>query len=186
MEAHVSEEIGQNRHAAFASARGQQCKWGCSFFALACCLLAFCEQALECTAFSGTVTRCGLFALTPGLTADMAHNTIHFQNPQTGQTRRAPVGFAWTILLLGPLVFLARKEWLLFAVTLVLTVITLHLSNVFLALKGNRMYIQLLVNSGFRVDRVDHGTVEQMSEALDIQLPTLSSFLFAETNQAPS
>lgn len=116
----------------------------------------------------------------------MAYNTIYFQNPHTDQSRRAPVGYAWTVLFFGPLVFLARKEWMLFAITLVLTLITAHLSNVFLSFKGNRMYIQMLVNVGYRVDKVTRGTVEQLSAELDIQLPTLSSFLFAETKDAQS
>lgn len=111
----------------------------------------------------------------------MAYNTIYFQNPQTGQTRRAPVGYAWTLLCFGPFVFLARKEWLLFLITLVLTVVTLHISNIVLSFKGNRMFIQLLVNRGYRVARVQRGSVERMSKKLGIPLPSLSSFLFAET-----
>lgn len=114
----------------------------------------------------------------------MAYNTIYFQNQQTSQTRRAPVGYAWTLLCFGPFVFLARKEWLLFAITLVLTVVTLHISNIVLSFKVNRMYVQMLVNQGYRVSRVERGSVERMSKKLGIQLPTLSSFLFAETKVA--
>jgi hypothetical protein len=114
----------------------------------------------------------------------MAYNTIYFQNPQTGQTRRAPVGYAWTLLCFGPFVFLARKEWLLFLITLVLTVVTLHISNIVLSFKGNRMYIQMLINQGYRVANVKRGSVERMSKKLGIPLPSLSSFLFAETKVA--
>ncbi|MBY0465650.1 MAG: hypothetical protein K2W33_11975, partial [Burkholderiales bacterium] len=117
-------------------------------------------------------------------TLNMAYNTIYFQNPQTGQTRRAPVGYAWTLLCFGPFVFLARKEWLLFLITLVLTVVTLHISNIVLSFKANRMYIQMLINQGYRVARVQRGSVERMSKKLGIPLPSLSSFLFAETKVA--
>lgn len=111
----------------------------------------------------------------------MAYNTVYFQNPHTNQTRRAPVGYSWTVLVFGPLVFIARKEWMLFAMTLVLTALTLHISNIVLSFKVNRMYIQMLVNLGYRVVRVRHGTVEGVAEELGIQLPSLSSFLFNET-----
>ncbi len=114
----------------------------------------------------------------------MAYNTIYFQNQQTGQTRRAPVGYAWSVLFFGPFVFLARKEWMLFVMTLVLTVLTLHISNIVLSFKVNRMYIQMLINQGYRVAKVKHGSVERMSKKLGIPLPSLSSFLFAETKVA--
>ena len=114
----------------------------------------------------------------------MAYNTIYFQNQQTGQTRRAPVGYAWSVLVFGPFVFLARKEWMLFVMTLLLTVLTLHISNIVLSFKVNRMYIQMLINQGYRVAKVKHGSVERMSKKLGIPLPSLSSFLFAETKVA--
>lgn len=111
----------------------------------------------------------------------MAHNILFFQNQQLGQTRRAPVGYSWTMLCFGPLVFLARKEWLLFVMSLVLTVITLYVSNIVLSFKVNRMYIQMLINLGYRVAGVKHGSLERVSKELGIALPSLSSFLFAET-----
>lgn len=113
----------------------------------------------------------------------MAHNIIFFQNPHTGKTRRAPVGYSWTVLFFGPLVFLSRKEWALFGVTLVLTILTLHLSNVLLSFKVNRMYVQMLINLGYRVSNLQRGTEEQVSEELGITLPSLSSFLFTETRE---
>ena len=80
--------------------------------------------------------------------------------------------------------FLARKEWMLFVMTLLLTVLTLHISNIVLSFKVNRMYIQMLINQGYRVAKVKHGSVERMSKKLGIPLPSLSSFLFAETKVA--
>lgn len=114
----------------------------------------------------------------------MAYNTIYFEHQITHQARRAPVGYAWTVLFFGPLPFLARREWMWFAVMALLTVFTLHLSNVFLSFKINRYYINWLVAHGYRVARVKHGSAKRLARKLGMELPSLSSFLFNETKVA--
>lgn len=114
----------------------------------------------------------------------MAYNTIYFEHQITHVARRAPVGYSWTVLFLGPLPFLARREWVWFAVMALLTVFTLHLSNVWLSFKVNRYYINWLVAHGYRVAKVKHGSTRKLAKQLGVELPSLSSFLFNETKVA--
>jgi len=111
----------------------------------------------------------------------MAHNTIFFRHKISGQRRVAPVGFAWDVLLAGPFAFLIRKEWGWFAVMLVLTLLTLYISNIVLAFKVNRFYINWLVANDYKVERVKRGSVDRLSDQLDMNLPTTRSVLFNET-----
>jgi hypothetical protein len=116
----------------------------------------------------------------------MAHNLIDFEHPHSGEFRKAPMGFSWTTLFFGPFVMAARKEWGWFFISLLMTLLSAHLSNVVLAFRINKLYIVWLVNQGYRVSRVKSGTVYEASDELNIQLPTLSSYLFAETKMADS
>jgi hypothetical protein len=111
----------------------------------------------------------------------MAHNYIDFRHKISGQRRIAPVGFAWDVLLTGPFAFLYRKEWAWFGVMLALTLLTLYLSNIVLAFKVNRFYINWLVANDYKVQRVKNGSVDRLADQLDMNLPTTRSVLFNET-----
>ena len=114
----------------------------------------------------------------------MSHNVIYFENPRSAQQRNAPVGYSWTTLLLGPFPLLARRELVWFLVSLGLTVLSLHLSNIVLSFFINKMYIRDLISQGYKVRSVKHGDIASVAKELGFRLPTLESALFFETKVA--
>lgn len=111
----------------------------------------------------------------------MAHNAIFFENPRSARQRKAPVGFSWTTLFFGPMPLLFRGEMAWFLVSLGLTVLTLHTSNVVLAFMVNRLYIQDLLKRGFKARNVLHGDMDEVAKELGLRLPSLASSLFYDT-----
>lgn len=79
---------------------------------------------------------------------------IHFENPRTGQSRMAVIGFSWTTLLFGPFPMVFRSNWKRFVIVLLIGCVTFFLSNVFFAFTVNRMHVQDLLNDGFKVKSV--------------------------------
>jgi hypothetical protein len=111
----------------------------------------------------------------------MAHNAIFFENPRSALQRRAPVGFSWTTLFFGPFPLLFRGELAWFLISLGLTVLTLHTSNLVLSFLLNRLYIQDLLKRGFKARSVLHGSSDEVEKELGLELPSLASSLFYET-----
>ncbi len=96
---------------------------------------------------------------------------INFENPRTGQSRIAMIGFSWTTLLFGPFPMVFRGNWKRFVIVLLIGIVTLGISNVFFAFTVNRMHVQDLLNDGFKVKSVERGTMKDVATALGIALP---------------
>jgi len=114
----------------------------------------------------------------------MAHNLIFFENPRTAQQRKAPVGYSWTTLFLGPFPLLQRGEVVWFLVCLGMAVLSLNLSSVVLSFFVNRLYIRDLISQGFKARSVEHGELDDVAQELGFKLPTLASSLIFETQVA--
>ena len=126
----------------------------------------------------------------------MANNNIHFKNPNTGETRKAPVGHSWTVFFFGFIPPLFRSDWkgsgLILLVTFVLFFILDGLDIVpkpeaigvwvpiIFSFFYNKLYIKGLVKKGFQSYGVDHGVLTEVVNKLDSSIPILEE---PQTNQ---
>ena len=125
----------------------------------------------------------------------MANNSIHFKNPDTGETRKAPVGYSWTVLFLGIFLPLFRSDWkgaglilgVYFIVFLSPTSAHIVLFGVSVLMIGfifsffyNKSYIKGLVKKGFQAYGVDHGVMTELVNKLDCSILLLEE---PQTNQ---
>ena len=93
----------------------------------------------------------------------MANNTIFFENPTSGQKKKAPVGISWTTLFFGPFPALMRGSFKWFAIILLTSIFTMGISHFVFMFLFNKLYIKDLIGAGFKAKSVEEGTVEQMS-----------------------
>jgi hypothetical protein len=105
------------------------------------------------------------------------HNTQRHQkymkllmeNPNTGIIKKAPVGFSWTTLFFSffPALFRLDLKWFIIQFVLSWSVI----SGIVIAFIYNKIYIQNLLEKGFKVKDVKGGTLEDAKAKLGINLP---------------
>lgn len=103
----------------------------------------------------------------------MANNTIYFQNPLTGQTKEAPVGFSFTTALFGAIPMLFRGSWKWFAISAILGLCTWSLSNLVFMFIINKLYIKDLISDGYKAKGVKVGSIEQVSMIVGLTIPAL-------------
>ena len=80
----------------------------------------------------------------------MAFATIIFEN-KIGVMKEAPVGFSWTTLFFGFFPALIRGDWLWAVIIFAATFVTFGLAGIVFAFIYNRLYIQSLVEKGFKI-----------------------------------
>ncbi len=100
----------------------------------------------------------------------MAHSTITFENPNTGQIKQAPIGFSWTVLFFGALPALFRGHWSGFAIMLICAILTASLSNLVFMFIYNKMHAKHLISEGYKVR---HATADMryLETKLGMELP---------------
>ena len=79
----------------------------------------------------------------------MAFATINFE--KNSLTKEAPVGFSWTTLFFGFFPALIRGDMKWAVIIFAATFVTFGLAVIVFAFIYNRLYIQSLVEKGFRV-----------------------------------
>ena len=79
----------------------------------------------------------------------MAFATINFE--KNSLTKEAPVGFSWTTLFFGFFPALIRGDMKWAVIIFAATFVTFGLAGIVFAFIYNRLYIQSLVEKGFRV-----------------------------------
>jgi hypothetical protein len=91
------------------------------------------------------------------------------ENPNTGIIKKAPVGFSWTTLFFSffPALFRLDLKWFIIQFVLSWSVI----SGIVIAFIYNKIYIQNLLEKGFKVKDVKGGTLEDAKAKLGINLP---------------
>jgi len=96
---------------------------------------------------------------------------LAMENPNTGIIKRAPVGFSWTTLFFGgfPALFRGDLKW--FFIQLLIACFTGGLSNLVFAFIYNKIFVQKLLEKGFKVKDVEGGTLEDAKKKLNINLP---------------
>ncbi|MEX8495799.1 hypothetical protein [Sphaerotilus sp.] len=95
------------------------------------------------------------------------NTTLQMRHPATGKSLLVSTGYAWQVLLLGPIELVRRRDWRLVAVSVLLPV----LGQILLAPWANRAYLQLLLRRGFRAVSTTPGHVSQIEWQLGMQLP---------------
>ncbi len=126
----------------------------------------------------------------------MAFNKLFFENPKTQISREVAIGFCWPMLFFGVLVPVFRFHWrwalLLFLAHFVLVVIASILfkgnSNLAIAIQMahslidipmafyyNKIYLEDLIEEGFEAKGILKGTIDELSEKLGIEIPTVNS-----------
>ena len=103
----------------------------------------------------------------------MASNTIYFENPISGQTREAPIGFSWTTFWFGPFPMLFRSSWKWALILFLLAMITWAMSNIVFAFFINKLYVKDLIAEGYKARGAITGNVEEISRVMDIHIPKL-------------
>ena len=105
----------------------------------------------------------------------MACATIAFENPHTGETKEAPVGFSWTVFFFGFFPPIFRNDWKWALIILVFALITWGLSSLVFMFIYNKLYIKDLISAGFKVKSVETGTINEITKSLEINLPLLET-----------
>lgn len=111
----------------------------------------------------------------------MAFDTAYLENPRTGQIRKAPIGFSWTMFLFGFFPPMFRGDWKWFAIIFVsgffMALISFGLLGWLPGLIGafiwNRSYLETLVQDGFLLKSTDSGNLDRISEYAGFNLPRL-------------
>ena len=79
----------------------------------------------------------------------MAFATINFE--KNSLTKEAPVGFSWTTLFFGFFPALIRGDMKWAVIIFAATFVTFGLAGIVFAFIYNRLYIQSLVEKGFKI-----------------------------------
>jgi hypothetical protein len=104
----------------------------------------------------------------------MAFDTLMLKNPQTGEIKKAPVGFSWTTWFWGCIPAFIRTDWKWGAIMFVAQLFTWGLANLVFAFIYNKIYIKDLVyDKGFKVTGSEKGNLQLISNKLEMELPML-------------
>jgi TM2 domain-containing membrane protein YozV len=100
---------------------------------------------------------------------DQKYMKLLMENPNTGILKKAPAGFSWTTLFFSgfPALFRGDIKWFIIQVLLCWT----GIAQIIFAFIYNKMYIEKLLEKGFKVKDVEGGTLEDASGKLGINLP---------------
>lgn len=81
----------------------------------------------------------------------MSKNELILKNPRSEKLKTAPLGFSWTMLVLGFFVPFYRQDWKNGIIILFLYIITLGLISIPLAFFYNFYYAKHLLKSGYKI-----------------------------------
>ena len=105
----------------------------------------------------------------------MAYTNLTLKNPQTNDTKIAPVGFSWTVFFFGPIPAFLRGDIKGGFMMLLLGLITGGLVWFYYIFQYNKMYIKNLITKGYRVVSNDKALVDEISIKVGLLLPLLES-----------
>lgn len=137
----------------------------------------------------------------------MSQTTIQFKNKESGDWKKAPVGFSFTVLLFGWWVSLFRRDWksvvliplVYFAVLFTSATIAPNFSDpttpvlfiygavrTALAMSYNKIYIKSLISKGYAVSSVENGDIQFMEKKLGITLPSVEEPIPVQNISSPN
>jgi hypothetical protein len=91
------------------------------------------------------------------------------EHPNTGIIKKAPIGLSWTTLFFSALRALFRADIKWFIIQLLLS--WSCISQIFFAVIYNKLFIQKLLEKGFKLKDVEGGTSDDARKSLSINLP---------------
>ena len=98
---------------------------------------------------------------------------LTLQHPSTGIIKSAPVGYSWTTLFFNFLPALLRADFKWFFIQLILS--PLVIPQFIFAFKYNRIYLQRLLERGYKVKSTGGASIAALNEQLQMELPLLTS-----------
>ena len=81
----------------------------------------------------------------------MAHAIVILKHPDLNIKAEAPVGFSWTCLFFGFLLFAYRGDWMLSFICFILTCLMGPIPNVILCWTYNEWYLNRLLKKGYDI-----------------------------------
>ncbi len=99
----------------------------------------------------------------------MAYATVYLSNGV--EVKKAPVGFAWTVLLFGFFVPLFRADWLWFVALLSMQVLSwvffpIAIVCIVMAFFYNKIYMKSLFEKGYKIHNSDQVSDQKLKEYL--------------------
>jgi hypothetical protein len=99
----------------------------------------------------------------------MASNAIVLSNGV--ETKKAYMGYSWTMMFFGWLAPLFRGDWFAFFITLIGSFFTLGITNIVIAFFWNKDHFKRLLASGYRIQTLPFDiTEEQIREWLGVEV----------------
>ena len=99
----------------------------------------------------------------------MAHSNIVLE--KDGLLKTAPVGFSWTTLFFGGFPALFRGHVSMGLVQLLLQMVTFALSVLIFCFIYNKMYVNYLLENGYRFQSCSGKSKEEIEEVLGMSIP---------------
>lgn len=84
----------------------------------------------------------------------MAHSMIHLQHPDLLDHMETPVGFSWTTLFFGFMLFAYRGDWWVAWICLFVTFMVGPLPNIIMCWGYNSWYLNRKLRAGYQVVQV--------------------------------
>lgn len=85
----------------------------------------------------------------------MAHHVVLLQHPDTLTQLEVPVGFSWTTLFFGFVLFAYRCDWWLAWISLWITFMVGPLPNIIMCWGYNEWYLNRKLRAGYSVIKVE-------------------------------
>ena len=98
-----------------------------------------------------------------------------FVHPDTDQSRLAPIGTSWTILLFGGFPALLRKDYRGAAILFLCAFASDNFSNLIFCFFYNKMYVKSLIEKGYLYKTSDLSFAE-IEDALGVSVPQYSHY----------
>lgn len=93
------------------------------------------------------------------------------EHPNTGIIKEAPIGFSWTTLLFSGFPALLRGDFKWCFIQFILTLITCGISQIVFSLRYNKIFVQKLLERGYKVRSVEGGSLDNAKQKLGINFP---------------
>jgi hypothetical protein len=102
----------------------------------------------------------------------MAYDSVVLKNPNTNETRTAPVGVSWTTLFFGFIPAISRKDYNGALVQFLCACCTLGFSNWYFLFKYNNRYIASLIQDGYiPAHSISGKPLKRISQQINLPFP---------------